>query len=265
MHRTHRSQTAPPALAAALLLCASCSAPQEETTGSAPAAHTVEDAVRQRQQQIDPPAVLRETPPQRRRVTYQRFFTVDYDAAEVLADAEVVLRQGPLELLACAPLTKEHESILRILGRPLHLYEALGLLGLEPGSPPGWDREKRERIPPCGEALDILIRYDSNGRLCEVCSWDWMVALGSKEPVPPRPWLFMGSFFCENGRFAADYDGVVVSVVDFGTEVVGLAKYHSADNQHLWLGPNTEAIPPLGTRCTLVFRRPSHDSAMDDE
>ena len=70
---------------------------------------------------------------------------IDWRQATVELDARVVLRTGPLELLACSPRTREHESILVVPARPMHVFQALGLVGLEAGSPLRYDEERGRR------------------------------------------------------------------------------------------------------------------------
>jgi len=60
---------------------------------------------------------------------------INWTRKQVEVEATVVLREGPLELLACSPNTREHESILVIEARPLHIFKAMGLIGLQPGKP----------------------------------------------------------------------------------------------------------------------------------
>jgi len=166
----------------------------------------------------------------------------------------VVLREGLLELLACSPRTKEHESILRAVPRPLRIYEALGLIGLNPGAPAAGDADRRRRIPPTGDRLTIRIAYQFDGRQVEVNAWDWIQSARTGRPAKPRPWIFTGSLKDARGRFAADYDGNVISLVDFGTELIGLPDMLSADNDQLFLQADPDRIPPRGTRCTLILR-----------
>jgi hypothetical protein len=72
--------------------------------------------------------------------------------------------------------------------------------------------------------------------------------------TPPRmPWVFAGSVKTDDG-FAADYEGTVIALVDFGSSLIALPEQHSAANEELWLEPATDQIPPLSTRCVLVFR-----------
>ena len=50
-------------------------------------------------------------------------------------NATVCLHQGLLELVACTKGTKEHESIVSLDARPVHIHTALLLLGAQPGTP----------------------------------------------------------------------------------------------------------------------------------
>jgi hypothetical protein len=186
-------------------------------------------------------------------VEYQPGLLIDFARRQVEIESRVVLREGLLELLACSAHTKEHESILVTRPRPLHIYQALGLIGLTPGHPAAWDEQQERRIPPTGDELTIHILYEQDGRPVEVDAWDWLKDLSTGGAAAPRPWLFTGSLFSpRDGSFAADYDGNVISVVDFGTELIGLSEFHSADNNALWLAAFTDRIPPIGTPCTLI-------------
>ena len=48
--------------------------------------------------------------------------------------------------------------------RPLHIFQAMGLIGLEPGSPVGYDEKRNQLIPPKGAPLDISVRYGKAGK-----------------------------------------------------------------------------------------------------
>src|SRR5215218_5066913 len=54
---------------------------------------------------------------------------------QVVIDAEVVLREGPLEMFLCPRRSKEHESILVADVKPRDVHVALLLAGAIPGKP----------------------------------------------------------------------------------------------------------------------------------
>lgn len=85
---------------------------------------------------------------------------LDWKNRAVIIDATVVLREGPLELVACAPQTREHESILVVDAAPTHIFQAMGLLGFKSGSPVGWDEAQQKLIPPTGQPLTITVSFD---------------------------------------------------------------------------------------------------------
>jgi len=189
---------------------------------------------------------------------------IDWTKRRVEVDARVVLREGALELFACTPQTREHESILVVHARPLHIFQALGLIGLEPGAPATYDRDKDTWSPPRGQRLSLGVQYTGEGDTHEVPIERWMRSVKTQKPPPPINWVFAGSRTWTDGRFAADPDGTVVGVVDFDTALISVGELHSADNELLWLEANTSEIPPLGAKCTLLIQA-AQTSQQNDE
>lgn len=184
---------------------------------------------------------------------------IDWAKGEVEVDAKVVFRSGPLELIACSPRTREHESILAISVRPMLVFQAMGLVGLEPGSPVRYD-EKTERFKPAtGQRLDINVRFaDATGERT-IPIRRWLVDVSTDKPPEGIEWVFAGSHTDDKGRFSADLDGTILCVVDFDSALIALAVLHTADNAQLWLRANTPEIPPIGTKCTLLIRAKTTD------
>lgn len=192
---------------------------------------------------------------QPRKVRVQPGVTINWIDRQVEVDATVVLRDKPLEVFACTPNTKEHETILRVDAAASHIYAALGLLGLEPGSPIQWDRQANRYVPAKGDRVDVFVLVpDAKEPKC-VSACRWMRNAATGEPMPDTSWVFAGSYRYDDGTFAADAEGVVVAVVNFSSSLLSMPESHSDDNSQLWLMPETEAIPKVGTRVTLVLRR----------
>ena len=185
---------------------------------------------------------------------FGRGVRIDWQRRLVEVDAEVVLRKGALELFACSPQTREHESILRVHARPMHVFQAMGLIGLAPGSTTRYDEKRQQWQSPTGEALALSVRHPGKGGMSEVLIERWLRDVKRKRSPDRLHWVFAGSRALENGKFGADLDGTLVCVVDFDSALIALADLHSADNEDLWLEANTDAIPPIGTRCTLVIQ-----------
>jgi hypothetical protein len=187
-------------------------------------------------------------------VAYQPGVTINWPQRQVEVAATVILRDVPIELFACSPQAREHESIIRIEARPLHVFEALGLIGVTHGAPVRWDESTRAVVAATGDPVVVSVRYEQEGQTRTVSAWEWLKR-SDGQPLDDRPpWVFAGSIRDSRGGFAADHEGTVVAVVDFPTALLSLQSPHSADNDELWVGPNPEAIPPIGTACTLILR-----------
>lgn len=196
------------------------------------------------------------TPSKPKSVAYQPGITLNYEMMRVEIEAKVVLRVGELELLAwsIAPTPKEHETILAMRAKPSAIYEALGLIGLTPGSPPHYQWESKTFHPATGDLVDVLVAYEHNGTRAEHSICDWAIDKDRDAPMEKRSWVFAGSHKMENGAFAADIEGTVVTVVDFPSSLLSLADSHSDSNDALWLVANTDAIPDTGTTVTLILQ-----------
>jgi hypothetical protein len=187
-------------------------------------------------------------------VAYQRGIRIDFRQRQVEVEATVILRQGLIELFACSPGIREHEAIVRIEARPVHLFQALGLLGLTPGQPVAYDPEREAIIPARGDSLTVEVRYAAPSGTLTVPIEQWICRTGQSVPVEAQPWVFAGSTPAGDGLLTADLEGTVIAVVDFPSALIALPESHSDSNEALWLEPLTAAIPTVGTRCTLVIR-----------
>jgi len=179
---------------------------------------------------------------------------IDYGRRQVEVDGEVVLREGLLELFACSPNTREYESIVRLDARPTTVFQALGLIGLSPGHPLRINPQTAEIVPPDGDPVRIEVRYRADGLEQAVPIENWMRHSEAKTGLPRQEWVFAGSFPVQGRGIAADEEGTIIAVVDFQSAVIALPRHHTASNAELWLEPNTPAIPPVGTPCTVIMR-----------
>ncbi len=201
---------------------------------------------------------------------------IDWGRKQVEVDSEVVLREGLLELLACSKGTKEHESILRIRARPLHVYQALGMLGVEDGQPSRFDEATRTVSPPRGSAVAVMIRVTRDGREVTEDAASWLMPRDAAKKMPAARWYFVAASPLKGERFGADIYGTVATLMPFGTSIVLLAPSGSiqpptsqpeavkgvapddseyANTPQDWeLVPDPKRVPAIGTRVTLVIR-----------
>lgn len=189
--------------------------------------------------------------PANRTASYAPGIRIDWACSIVELEGKIVLRRGPLELFACSSHTREHESIVAVIARPLRLFEAMGLIGLTPGTPARYDASRRRWTAARGAPLriDVVVR---DGRAERVFGAnEWMRHCDGGAPMERRDWLFAGSRRLPGKRFAADVEGTIICVVDFDSALIALPESHTADNTALWLEANPKRVPPVGTTCVI--------------
>jgi len=185
---------------------------------------------------------------------FQPGVSIDWQQREVRADGVVVLREGPLEYVACFR-GKEHESIVRLTAAAAHIAMALGLIGLTPGHPPRWEETQQRYAPPAGDLVDVAFEWqDEAGRTQTAPAFAWLREVEYARAAIDRPWVFAGSRRMEDGSLAADRSGSGLAIVDDGDCLLALTRSHTSRNEELWALADAAAIPSLRTRVTLVLR-----------
>ncbi len=187
-------------------------------------------------------------------------------------EATVVLREGEwVELLACTPNSREHESVLTVDAKPSHVHLALLALGLEPGQPRTARRVGQEWVSegPSGPPVAVsVVTSDEDGEETQTPASRWIVRQKSGEPLADEPWVFAGSRFVKLNQqdiYAADLNGSVVSIVNFGDEVLARRTDLTNQTDAQAFDANTEAIPPIGTRVILRLKPLDDDAPADVE
>jgi hypothetical protein len=178
---------------------------------------------------------------------------IDWTRRAVHVDGQVVLREGPIEFLACLP-GKEHESIICFDASAVHIYMALGLVGLEPGHPPRWQEPHGRFGPPAGDLVDVTVEWEEGERRRHAAGFDWLRELEFARVPIDRPWVFAGSQRLPDGTLSADRGGDGFAVVDKPGCLLALSRGHVNHDAELWVAANTAAIPPLRTSVRVVLR-----------
>ncbi len=206
--------------------------------------------------------------------------TVDFTKRCVDLEATVCLDDGLLELIACAKGSKEHESLVAVAARPMHIHTALLLLGAASGQPamrrpgdpaggPQW-----VDVPPRGDPVDVsLVFEEADGQVVEhpISAFVELSEQGQQafatfgpaeeagaESTFPDAFLFAGSQLRDNGdgprTYLADENGNVISIATFGDEVLCLDGIHGQANDALVWQVNPEKLPQVGATVTLRLR-----------
>ena len=85
----------------------------------------------------------------------------------------------------------------------------------------------------------------------------WFIHKQTGQSPPDNVWLFTGSSFDEDKdppRYRADVEGSVISLVNFGDEVLARPTDKTNQSDQGMLQPNTDLIPEVGTKVTIRLR-----------
>lgn len=196
-------------------------------------------------------------------------------------DGTICLDSGALEVVACTKDTKEHESIIQLGARPVHIHMALLLIGATPGTPAmqkqvGEGEEKRWMFyPASGQPIEVSLIHSVDGgkelmtpiaEFIQKITEEDGAFPQSQEPkeerkmekFPTSIFLFMGSHLIENGegpkRYIAEESGNVITISTFGDEMLGMSEQYSSSNGSLLWEINSEKTPAVGTKVRLRLK-----------
>ena len=182
-------------------------------------------------------------------------------------ESTVCLDEGTLELVACTKHTKEHESIVAINAKAVHVHTALLLLGAKPGTPAMHkqvgDGEERRWIdvPPSGGQVEVFLVIESEeGKevVRPISEFINPVVMNEKTTFPTHSFLFAGSNLIAEGEgprtYGCDRSGNVISIATFGDELLCLPEVHSHENGALRWQIDSSYLPKVGSRVLLRLR-----------
>jgi hypothetical protein len=180
------------------------------------------------------------------------------DAKTLEVSGWVNMQSGLVEVFACAPLGKTHESVVVLDCVPSGLYAGLLALGLEPGTPVEFGTGDAYR-PPTGDAVDIEVRWrDELGAEHVARAEDWIWDDHRKTPMPRAPWIFAGSFLqpvsgtTDSITFAADYVKSLATTYHDASSILENPHVEGIDDAVYFA--NEQAVPKVGTPITAIFR-----------
>jgi len=190
---------------------------------------------------------------------------VDLKERFVDVNAKVCLRECEfLEMFACTPDTREHESILVLEAAPSTIHLGLLLLGLEPGNPMTYDKtvDPPKLVHATGPKVEVFVVYTVNENEREVPANRWVRDTKTGQIMEGNTWLFTGSVVSEldgEKMYLADTNGTALSLVNFGDDLLALPNDLTQDNAShgkIW-APRGRAIPKVGTPVKLRLRIPA--------
>lgn len=169
-----------------------------------------------------------------------------------------------LEVIACAPDTREHEALVMTRAKPSHIHAALLTRNLEAGSPGSWVWDGLGSKPtynkPKGDELEVFLRVErEDGSLDVRPVREWVVDRDTGAMLSDAPFRFAGSRFVEfRGAevYDADFAGNIIGLATFGNEVVAWSEVFNPDSsidEPRWIA-NRDVVPPYGAPVTIILR-----------
>jgi hypothetical protein len=193
-----------------------------------------------------------------------------------------------LEVIACSPNTREHETLIVSDVKPSHIHAALLVVGLTPGEPAKWALKDKILVstPPTGDRVSVRFIYtDKDGKTIEADPLDWITSTLSKTnfaaaeqavakstALPAPGWVFAGSKFIKRpipgapaappdqpaqDFYDADGSGTIIGLTTFGSEVIAWSRVISPDaatTEPEWI-VDFSKTPPAETKVKVRIRK----------
>ncbi len=203
-------------------------------------------------------------------------------------ESSICLDEGMLELIACTKETKEHESLVVISAKAMHVHTALLLLGAKNGNPAmrrpiGEQQTRWINIPPRGDPVGVYLVFENaEGKQLEHPISDFVARaegsefdfgvdekVGDDDAKFPNTFLFAGSILYGDGpgprQYLADRSGNVISIVTFGDELLCLPGVYGHGNDSLMWQVNASKLPQVGSKVTLRLRPKDRPAAKSND
>lgn len=198
-------------------------------------------------------AVAEDAKPQAAKVGKLPHVTFDVKQRQVRIECEALEVDAPLEFFCVRTGGSEHESVLRTPAKPSDIHIALLAIGLKPGKPVSFSEATNKWIPPQGPPLSIVLEWEKDGKTVATPAYRCMRNLRTKAEMKPQHWVYCGSRVMEDGEFAADVTGYVVSIVNFDLTLIDLPEVKSNSNELLEWQRNPDVAPPAKTKVIMVI------------
>ena len=171
---------------------------------------------------------------------------VDSVTKTVTATGWVNQTSGPIEVLACGPKGKVHESVFVLALNPLDLQAALLLAGLKGGAP----RTAVGEAPPVGAPVDLYVEWPAGGEIQRARAETFVWNIEENAVLPETPWIYTGSVVKDGEFKALAEESLVVTYWD-PYAIVDLPLPCGANDEILHV--NTNTVPPYQTPVTFRF------------
>lgn len=182
------------------------------------------------------------------------------EISKALGEYDAHLR-GAVEYLLCARGGKEYESIVVVDATAKEIHAAFSTLGVEPGTPPGYDMEADEPTPPKGQTVVISVAWTAAGKTQNVRAEELLFNVKMQKPMQHVAWIYTGSRIVPD--LGSDDEDAMLPQAFMSNDIVAL---NHLDGSALFQNPLPEAaaenlyqkndaiLPPLGTPVKVTIK-----------
>ncbi len=171
---------------------------------------------------------------------------VDAGRREMIITGFVNQVAGPVEMFACGPAGKTHESVLVLMARPHDIQAGLLLLGAKHG-PPMPDVGKG---PPVGDTVRIKVTWSDNGIERSLPAEQLIKDVRTRKSVKHGAWVFNGSMTID-GRFKAMEEESYIATYWDPWGIINIGSDIGSDDERIVV--NEDRVPPLHTPVTVTL------------
>lgn len=184
---------------------------------------------------------------------------IDQKQQSIYLPGRINMTQGPIELLACAPGGRTHETVLVVDVEPIHVQTGLLLIGLQPGQSV---RVEGDPVVPKGSAVIVDVTWELKGVKSEYRGEDLVLDVKSKATMPRTSWVFTGSQI-QDGRFMAQEEKSIITTYRFPFTILDNPLPSGTDDE-VYVA-NTVVLPPVGTPVTVILSAANRKDEQTDE
>ena len=173
---------------------------------------------------------------------------IDSDKREITIPGKINMQKGLIELLACTPGGKVHESVLTLDVVPYYMQVSLLLLGLNSSEAKMYEGIEKDVK---GDKVEIWVKWSLNGEEKTVRGEEMLWDVVDKKPMEKTHWVFVGSKIV-NGKFKADDIGSLITTYNDPFTILDNPLDTGTNDEVYWV--NEQIVPPKGTLVNVILK-----------
>ena len=179
--------------------------------------------------------------------------TIDSELREITIPGKVNMHKGMIELLACGPGGKTHESVLVLDVAPYHLQVALLLLGLQYVGGLAYQGDPHT---PKGDSVEVWVKWKDGDKYTSVRGEDLVWDIPRNQHMEHTPWIFVGSMMSD-GKFMADVEKSLITTYHDPLTILDNPLIAGGDDTLYRV--NEDLVPAKGTPVEVTIKAVSKE------